>query len=101
MYKTRNTGPGTECGEREEYGECYIPGNIAKHFGECPQTFRGMSSNIPGNVTKHSGEYHQRFHGMPTTGWLSNSTVGRLSIGCSFIKLFVVDSRFYNGQKNY
>ena len=138
---------GTECGEREEQGECYIPGNVAKHSGnvlkhsgECRQTFRGMSPNIPrnvakysgecrqtfremspnipgnfrkhsgkccqifrgispnipGNITKHSGEY-QRFHGMPTTGWLSNSEVGRLSIGRSFIKLFVLYSRFYNG----
>ena len=64
MYKTRNTGPGMECGEREEYGECYIPGNIAKHFGECPQTFRGMSSNTPENVLKHSGECPQTFREM-------------------------------------
>ena len=27
-----------------------IPGNVAQHFEECPQVFRGMSSNIPGNV---------------------------------------------------
>ena len=81
-----------------------IPGNVAKHseecrqiFRKCRQTFRGMSSNIPENVPKYSGEYHQRFRGMPTTGWLSNSTVGRLSIGRSFIKLFVACSRFYNG----
>ena len=67
------------------------------YSGECRQTFREMSPNILGNVTKHSREYHQRFHEMPTTGWLSNSTVGRLSIGRSFIKLFVVYSRFYNG----
>ena len=26
---------GTECGERGEWGECYIPGNVAKHSGEC------------------------------------------------------------------
>ena len=74
-----------------------IPGNVVKHSGECPQIFRETSPNIPGNVTKHFREYHQRFHGMPTAGWLSNSTVGRLSIGRSFIKLFVVYSRFYNG----
>ena len=71
-------------------------GNVAKHSGECRQIFRGISPKIPGNVAKHSGEYHQRFRGMPRTGWLSNSTVGRLSIGRSFIKLFVVYSRFYN-----
>ena len=33
-----------------------IPGNVAKHFGECHKTFWGMSPNIPGNVVKHSGE---------------------------------------------
>ena len=60
-----------ECGERGEWGECYIPGNVAKHSGECPQTFRGMSSNIPGmssnilgNVAKYSGECPQTFRGM-------------------------------------
>ena len=67
-------------------GECWqifrgmssnIPGNVAKYSMECRQTFRGMSRNIPWNVTKHYGEYHQRFPGMPTTGWHSNSTVGR------------------------
>ena len=55
---------GTECEERDEYGECYIPGNVAKHSGECPQTFRGMSSNIPRNVAKHSRECPQTFRGM-------------------------------------
>ena len=55
---------GTECGVRREWGECYIPGNVAKHSGECPQTFRGMSPNVPGNVLKHSGEYPQTFRGM-------------------------------------
>ena len=33
---------GTECGERG-MGECYIPGNVAKHSGECRRTFHGMS----------------------------------------------------------
>ena len=47
---------GTECEERGEWGECYIPGNVAKYSGEYPQTFRGMSPNIPGNVLKHSGD---------------------------------------------
>ena len=55
---------GTECEERDEYGECYIPGNVAKHSGECPQTFRGMWPNIPGNVLKHSEECRQTFRGM-------------------------------------
>ena len=66
---------GTECGERREWGECYIPENVAKHSGKCcktfrrmspkcPQTFRGMLLNIPGFVTKHSGECRQTFQGM-------------------------------------
>ena len=55
---------GTECGERGEWGECYIPGNVAKNSGECPQTFRRMSPNISGNVLKYSGECRQIFHGM-------------------------------------
>ena len=33
-----------------------IPGNVAKHPGECCQIFRGMTPNILGNVAKHSGE---------------------------------------------
>ena len=55
MYKTRNTG--TENGMRgtRAMGEMLgmspnIPGNVAKHSGECRQTFQGMPSNIPGNV---------------------------------------------------
>ena len=44
--------------------ECYILGNVAKHSGECPQTFQGMLLNIAGNVTKHSGECPQTFRGM-------------------------------------
>ena len=99
MNKTRNTGTGKGMrGTRgiggmlysREYRQTFrgmspnIPGNVSKHSGECPQTFRGMSSNIPGNVTKHYREYHQRFRGMPTTGWLSNSTVGRLSTWTQF-----------------
>ena len=79
-----------ECRARGEWWECYIPWNVAKHSGECPQTFReippnipgnvlkyagnaanrrnvifwGMSSNNLGNVLKHSGECHQTFRGM-------------------------------------
>ena len=41
-----------------------IPGIVAKHSGECPQTFRGMSPSIPGNVFKHSGECRQTFRRM-------------------------------------
>ena len=58
----------TECGE---WGKCYISGNVAKHsrnvlkhFEECRQTFRGMSSNISGNVSKHSRECPQTYRGM-------------------------------------
>ena len=74
-----------------------IPGNVLKHFGECRQTFWRMSPSISVNIAKHSGEYHQRSPGITTTGLLSNSTVGRLSMGLSFIKLFVVCTRFYKG----
>ena len=41
-----------------------VPGNVAKHSGECHKTFRGMSPNIPGNVIKNSGERRQTFQGM-------------------------------------
>ena len=48
-----------------------IPRNVARHSGECPQTFqghsgecrqifRGMSPNIPGNVAKYSGEFPRK-----------------------------------------
>ena len=33
---------GTECRERGEWRECYIPENVAKYSGEYRQTFRGM-----------------------------------------------------------
>ena len=33
-------------------------------FGECCQTFRGVSSKIPGNVAKHCVECLQTFWGM-------------------------------------
>ena len=57
MYKTRNTGTGTECGEcRQTFWGMFpnMPGNVAKHSGKCPQTFQRMPSNIPGNVAKLS-----------------------------------------------
>ena len=43
MYKTRNTGTGNGMQGTRVMGECYISGSVAKHSGECPQTFRGMS----------------------------------------------------------
>ena len=50
-YKTRNTGTGDGVrGTRRMGGMLYS--------GECRQTFVGMSPNIPGNVAKHSGECH-------------------------------------------
>ena len=63
MYKTRNTGTGNGIRGTRGMGECYIPGNVAKHSGECGQTFRGMSPNILGNVAKYSVECHQNFRG--------------------------------------
>ena len=59
MYKTWNIG--TENGGG---GECCIPGNVAKHSGECRQTFRGMLLCIPANVLKHSGECRETLRGM-------------------------------------
>ena len=41
-----------------------IPGNVAKHSGECCQIFRATLPNIPGNVTKHSEEWPETFRGM-------------------------------------
>ena len=66
MYKTRNTGTGNGMrGTRGMGGmSSNIPGNVAKHSGECHKTFRGMSPNIPGNVIKNSGERRQTFQGM-------------------------------------
>ena len=57
MYKTRNTGTGN--GTRGTRGN---GGNVI--FRECPKTFRGMSPNIPGNVAKHPGECRLTFQGM-------------------------------------
>ena len=71
MYKNKNTETGNGMRGTRGMGVCYIPGNVAKHSGECPQTFWGMSPNIPGNVlkhsqnvAKHSGECRQTFQGM-------------------------------------
>ena len=49
MYKTRNTGTGNKM--QGMGGMLYS--------GECRQTFWGMLLNIPGNVAKHSGECRQ------------------------------------------
>ena len=64
MYKTRNTGTRSRMRERGEWGKCFIPGNVTKHSGECPETFRGMLLKILGNVLKHSGEGLQTFRRM-------------------------------------
>ena len=56
MYKTRNRERETECGERKEWAELHILGNVIKHSEECCETFHGMPSYIPGNVAKHSEE---------------------------------------------
>ena len=49
---------GAECGERGEYGECYIPENVAKHSreclhipGECCQKLQEVLPNILENVS--------------------------------------------------
>ena len=47
---------GTERGER---GECYILEDILKHSRKCSRTFWEMFTNIPGNVAKHSRECPQ------------------------------------------
>ena len=116
MYNTRNTGTGKGMrGTRGiggmlnsgEYRQIFwgmssnIPGNVAKYSGECFQTFRGMSSNIPGNVLKHYKEYHQRFRGIPTTGWLSNSTVGRLSTWTQFYEIIFCLQSILQQLKRY
>ena len=35
VYKTRSTGTGNVMGKAGNEEECYIPGNVAKHSGEC------------------------------------------------------------------
>ena len=59
MYKTRKTRTENGMSGTRGMGKCYIPRNIAKHFGnvlkhsgECRQTFGGMLPNIPENVAK-------------------------------------------------
>ena len=64
MYKKRNIGRGNGMWGTRGMGECYILGNVAKHSGDCPQTFRRMLLNIAGNIAKHSGECPQTFRGM-------------------------------------
>ena len=57
IYKTRNTGTGD--GMRETRGMRQI-----LYSAECPQKFRAMLLNILWNVAKHSGECPQTFGGM-------------------------------------
>ena len=62
MYKNRNTETGNGMRGTRGIGgmlsmSSNISGNLLKHYGACPQTFRGMSPNIPGNVLKQSREY--------------------------------------------
>ena len=53
MYKTRNTETGNAGN-----------GGGGLYSGEYRQTVRGILPNIPGNVAKHSGECHQTFRGI-------------------------------------
>ena len=69
MYKNRDTETGNGMRGTRGIGgmlsiSSNIPGNVLKHSGACPQTFRGIPSNIPGNVLKHSEECSQTFRGM-------------------------------------
>ena len=64
VYKTRNTGTCNGMRGTRGMGGSYIPGNVAKHWGQCRQTFQGMSLNIPGNVLKLLRECCQAFQGM-------------------------------------
>ena len=72
MTKTKNTGTGNRIpGTRGIGGNVIfrgispnIPWNVAKHSGECPQTFWGMLPNVPGNVAQRSGECCQTFRGV-------------------------------------
>ena len=54
MYKTRDTGAGNRMRGTREMGAML-------YSGEYCQTFQGISLNIPGNVLKHSGECPQTF----------------------------------------
>ena len=54
MYKTKNTGTGNGMQETREMGGML-------YSGECPQTFRGILPNIPGDVAKHFGECNRTF----------------------------------------
>ena len=64
-----------------------IPGNVLKHSGECPQTYRGMSPNIPGNVAKHSVECPIYFDGRELVEASSITVIfsGELLIVCFVI----------------
>ena len=70
MYKTRNTETGN--GMRGTRG---IGG--MSYFGECRQTFWGMSPNIADNVAKYSGEYRKKFRGMSSNVRGTSSKIPR------------------------
>ena len=80
MYKTRNAGTGNGMRGTRGIGGMWYSGECRQKFQGMSRIFRGMSPNNPGNVAKYSGQYRQRLRGMPRTGWLSNSTVGCLSM---------------------
>ena len=60
MYKPGIPEWGTECGERGKGGECYVSGNVPKHFGKYRQIFQEMSSKIPGNICVTQGNEDAR-----------------------------------------
>ena len=77
-----------------------IPENVSKHSEKCSQTFRRMSPNIPGNVAKKLRGKSLKIPRNSTKGWLSNSTVGHLSMGPCFIKLLLFAVDFTSAKKN-
>ena len=41
-----------------------VPGNVAKHSGECPQTIKKILENMLGHVVKHPVESIKAFRRM-------------------------------------
>ena len=78
MYKKRNIGRGNGMWGTRGMGECYILGNVAKHSGDCPQTFRGVLPSILGNIAKYSGECCQTFQEMLPIFRVKGSVVFRI-----------------------
>ena len=66
MYKTRNTVTGNRIRGTWEMGgmSSNIPGNVTKHSGECPQTFRGMLPTFRGMLPNILGNVAKLFRGM-------------------------------------